>query len=234
MIIAGSGRNGDRSIVCSEAWWRSTACKHRKSYSLARLAAHTTEKMHSHLTDPEFVKERATERAKELARYEREAGTERVTTQRELDRVDLRIKKIIRLTEDDESDDVPEEVRDRLKVLRVEQRGLRQRLEMIGGKANVATLHPNAIKALARDVDTLHEMLKDSPDDPVGRMALGNLIERVLVHPTGHNQPYDVSLFARHAAYVGELPLFPAYKAKNMTTNQILRRINIGNAIVPS
>jgi hypothetical protein len=180
------------------------------------------------------VKKRATERAKELARYEREAGTERVTTQRALDRVDLRIKKIIRLTEDDESDDVPEEVRDRLKVLRVEQRGLRQRLEMIGGKANEATLRPNAIKALARDVDTLHEMLKDSPDDPACRMALGNLIERVLVHPTGHNQPYDVSLFARHAAYVGELPLFPAYKAKNMTTNQILRRINIGNAIVPS
>jgi site-specific DNA recombinase len=234
MIIAGSGRNGDRSIVCSEAWWRGTACKHRKSYSLARLAAHATDQMHAHLTDPDFVKARAAERAKELARYEREAGAERETTERELARVDLRIKKIIRLTEDDESDDVPQEVVERLKVLRVEQRGLQQRLEMIGGRTNVATLHPNAIKALARDVDTLHAMLQDSPDDPACRMALGNLIERVLVHPTGFNQPYDVSLFARHAAYVGELPLFPAYKAKNTAENQLLGRINTGNAIVPS
>src|SRR5260370_13365430 len=101
MIITGSGRNGDRSIACSEAWWRS-ACKHRKSYSLARLTAHATERMHEHLTDPEFVKERASERAKTLARFEREASSERDTTQRELDRVDLRIKKLIRLIEDDD------------------------------------------------------------------------------------------------------------------------------------
>ena len=234
MIIAGSGRNGDRSIVCSEAWWRGTACKHRKSYSLSRLSAHATDQMHAHLTDPDFVKARAAERAKELARYEREAGAERQTTERELARVDLRIKKIIRLTEDDESDDVPQEVVDRLKVLRVEQRGLQQRLQMIGDTTNVATLHPNAIKALARDVDTLHTMLQDSPEDPACRMALGNLIERVLVHPTGFNQPYDVSLFARHAAYVGELPLFPEYKAKNPAKYQGLGRINTGNAIVPS
>jgi hypothetical protein len=33
---------------------------------------------------------------------------------------------------------------------------------------------------------------------------------------------------------VGELPLFPAYKAKNTAENQLLGRINTGNAIVPS
>jgi hypothetical protein len=57
--------------------------------------------MHAHLTDPEFVKERA-ERAKELARLDRENSSERDVAQRELDRVDLSIKKIIRLIEDDE------------------------------------------------------------------------------------------------------------------------------------
>jgi len=47
---------------------------------------------------------------------------------------------------------------------------------------------PNAVRALARDVDTLHEMLKDNPDSPECRIALGNLIERVLVHPTGFRE----------------------------------------------
>ena len=63
-------------------------------------------------------------------------------------------------------------------------------------------------------------MLRDDPDNPECRVALGNLIERVLVHPTGFNQPYDVSLFGRHAAYVGDLPLFLEYQAKNPTQNQ--------------
>jgi site-specific DNA recombinase len=234
MIIASQGRNGDRGIACSEAWWRSTACKHRKCYSLARLTAHATEKMHEHLTDAEFVNERAKERAKELARFERDASTERETTQRELDRVDLRIKKIIRLTEDDDSDDVPQEARDRLKVLRVEQRGLLQRLTMLDAKITGITLHPGAVKALARDVDTLHKMLKDNPDDPACRMALGNLIEYVQVHPTAFNKPYVVSLFARHAVYVGDLPLFPEYEARKSDKNQTLNRINSDNATVAS
>jgi hypothetical protein len=30
-----------------------------------------------------------------------------------------------------------------------------------------------------------------------------------MVHPTGFNQPYEVTVLARHAAYVGDLPLFP-------------------------
>jgi hypothetical protein len=149
MIIAGSGRNGDRGIACSEAWWRSSTCKHRKSYSLARLTAHAIEKMHAHLTDPEFVKERAGERAKMLASLEREANSDRDTTQRELDRVDLRIKKLIRLTEDDDSDDVPQEVRDRMKELRSEKRGLEQRIMMLDSKITGAIPHPNAVKALA-------------------------------------------------------------------------------------
>jgi hypothetical protein len=43
-----------------------------------------------------------------------------------------------------------------------------------------------------------------------------------------------VSLFARHAAYFGELPLFLEYEVKKSTKNHTLSRINTGNAIVPS
>jgi DNA invertase Pin-like site-specific DNA recombinase len=226
MVTCGRGREeGDRYLRCSAAHWRQQ-CSHSKSYSLLRLSRHATEKMHAHLTDPDFVKERAKERAKELARLEREANTERNTVQRELDRVDVRIRKIIRLTEDDEGEDIAPEVQARYKELRVEQRGLQQRLALLDANATPPLL-PSAIKALARDVDTLHAMLKDTPDDPACRMALGNLIERVLVHPTGYNQPYDVSLYARHAAYSGTLPLFPH-------ENHGIIRSNRGHAVVPS
>jgi hypothetical protein len=139
-----------------------------------------------------------------------------------------------RITEDDDSDDVPQDVLDRMKELRVEQRGLKQRLDMLDAKLTGVIPHPSAVKRLAKDVDTLHKMLKDHPDDPECRMALGNLLERVLVHPTGSNLPYDVSLYARHAAYIGELPMFPEFRSKKPLGNQPVMRINIGNAIVPS
>ena len=71
-------------------------------------------------------------------------------------------------------------------------------------------------------------MLQDNPDDPACRIALGNLIERVLAHPTEPGQPYDLSLWARHAAYTGAMPLFP-----NME-NQSFSRINSDNAVLPS
>lgn len=233
MIISGSGREkGDRSMACSSAWWK-RSCSHGKSYSLTRLTKLATEKMHSHLTDPEFVKERATEREKELARLSRETNSELAVARRELDRADLRIKKILRLTEDDDGDDVPQEVQDRYKELRVEQRGWQQRVALLEASEHVPLL-PSSVKALAKDVDTLHTMLIDNPDDPACRIALGNLIERVLVHPAGYNQPYDVSLYARHAAYSGALPLFPTVSDNNSMRNQALIRTNIGNAIVPS
>jgi hypothetical protein len=234
MAIVGASRRGDRILACSEASSRSIACQHRKTYGLARLTALATEKMHGHLTDPDFVNERANERAKKLASFERAANSNREEAQRELDRVDLRIKKHMRLVEDDDSDDVPQEMVDRMRELRAEYRSLKQRVASLDAQLSGATMHPNAQKALAKDVETLHKMLRDNPDDPLCRMALGNLIERVAVHPTERNRPYDVSLFARHAAYVGELPLFPEHQTKKSAKNQGLTRIGKCNAIVPS
>jgi site-specific DNA recombinase len=227
MIICGRGKNkDDRRIVCAASHWR-RQCSHSKSYSLLRLSKLASERMHGHLTDPDFVNERARERAKHLDRMVKEFGSERDTAQKELDRVELRIRKLTKLALDDDSDDIPQDVQDEHKRLRVEQRGLKQRIGLLDAETKTPPLLGSAIKALSRDVETLHTMLKDSPNDPACRMALGNLIERVVVHPTGSNLPYDVSLYARHAAYSGTLPLFPH-------ENHGLIRANSGNAILPS
>jgi hypothetical protein len=227
MIICGKGREpGDRYITCSASHWR-RQCPHSKSYSLLRLSNHAGKRMHAHLTDPDFVNERAAERGKELARMEREASGERVVKQRELDRVNLRIRKLTKLTLDDESEDIPQDIQDEHRELRIQQRGLQQRLALIDAAKPQAPLLASAVKALARDVETLHAMLQKNPNDPACRIALHNLVERVVVYPTGHNEPYDVGVFARHAVYSGAIPIFPH-------ENQGLIRSNSGNAIVPS
>jgi hypothetical protein len=206
MIISASDRHGKKGMTCSAAW-NKQSCEHRKTYNLERLTDLTISRMHAHLTDPEFVKERAVTKAKELARLQREKNSEREIAQRDKDRIDLKIRKLVLLAEDDENDDMSE-VRERLKELRIMQRGLAQRLAMLAAETNVMPL-PSAIQGLGRNVDLLHKRLRSNPDDPECRIALNNLLESVVVHPTDYKKPYDVSVYARHAAYVGDLPLFP-------------------------
>lgn len=227
MIICGRGREkDDRYIICAAAHWKNQ-CSHGKSYSLLRLSALATDKMHAHLTDPNFVNEGARERARELARLQRETSSDIDSAQRELDRVDVRIRKIIRLIESDDSEDVPQDVQDRYKELRIEKRGLEQRIALLGAEHTTPQLLESSIKALARDVEILHEMLRDNAGDPACRIALGNLLQRVVVHPTAANQPYDVSLYARHAAYSGTIPLFPHENHGVIRSNRV-------HAVVPS
>ena len=45
-----------------------------------------------------------------------------------------------------------------------------------------------------KSVETLATKLKRYPDDDECRMAFGNIIGRVVVHPTANGEPYDISL----------------------------------------
>jgi hypothetical protein len=88
---------------------------------------------------------------------------------------------LVRMTVDDDQDDVPEEVRDELKAMHTERKGLETRIELIKAESNDTALHPQAIKAFAKSVETLATKLKRYPDDDECRMAFGNIIGRVVV-----------------------------------------------------
>jgi site-specific DNA recombinase len=209
MIVNASDRNGVKRVCCSAALNRQS-CKHGKTYSLDKLTALAVESMCSHLTDPEFMKEKAREKVLEFARIEKENSGVRQAAQKQYDRLDMQIKKLVRVIEDE--DDMPKELLASLKAKEIERKGLEERIRLLGAESNVATLHPHTIKAFGKSIETLHAKLRRNPNDPECRMAFGNIIDSIIVHPTAYDAPYDVSLYARLSAITG-VDLFPAARS---------------------
>jgi hypothetical protein len=55
-------------------------------------------------------------------------------------------------------------------------------------------------------------------------MAFANILDGVIVHPTGFGEPYDISLYARISAIAGGVNLFPAQRsAKEMVAQKDFR-----------
>src|SRR5260370_27347800 len=201
MRIAVSFGKG-QGVSCSAAY-NTGSCKHGKTYDLGKLAAFAVENMDEHLTNPEFLKERAAEKVRDYARLEKENSGARREAEKKFDRLTIKIAKLVRMTVDDDQDDVPEEVRDQLKAMHTERKGLATRIELIKAESNDTALHPQAIEAFAKSVETLATKLKRHPDDDECRIAFGNIIGSVVVHPTANGEPYDISLYSRLSAIIG-------------------------------
>jgi hypothetical protein len=60
-------------------------------------------------------------------------------------------------------------------------------------------------------------------------MAFGNIIDSIIVHPTGNAKPYDISLYARLSAVMGEFNLFPTPRSnEEIVAAEGLPRIGTG------
>jgi site-specific DNA recombinase len=208
-------RSGQR--VCCSAAHNHQSCKHGKAYDLAKLIDLAVDSMCTHLVDPEFIKEKARARTVEFARLEKENSGVRQAAEKQHDRLDIQIKKLVRIL--DEEDDIPRELLASLKAKEIERKGLEERIRLLGAESNVTTLHPNVIKAFGKNIETLHAKLKRNPDDEDCRMAFGNIIDSIIVHPTERGQPYDISLYARLSAIMG-VDLFPIARS----TKEIVAR----------
>jgi site-specific DNA recombinase len=210
MIITASDRNGLKRVACSAAH-NHQFCKHAKTYNLDKLTALAIDSMCTHLTDPEFIKEKARAKSVEFARLEKENNGARQAAVKQHDRLDIQIKKLVRVLE--EEDDMPRELLASLKAKEIERKGLEERIRLLGAESSVTTLHPHTLQAFGKNIETLHAKLKRNPNDPECRMAFGNILDCVIVHPTAYDAPYDISLYARLSAVMGGVDLFPVSRS---------------------
>jgi site-specific DNA recombinase len=226
--ITASSRKGQR-VSCSAAY-NTGSCKHGKTYDLGKLTAFAVDRMDEHLTDPEFLKERAAERVRNFARLEKENSSARQEAEKKRDRLTIKIAKLVRMTADDDQDEVPAEVSEQLKAWHIERKGLLTRIELIKAESNNTALLPSAIKVFAKGVETLAKKLKRHPDDPECHMAFANIVGGVVVHPTANGERYDISLYARLSAIMGGIDLFPAPS----TTKEIVAAQGLPSVSVPA
>jgi site-specific DNA recombinase len=224
MSVTASSRIGQR-VGCSAATYRKT-CTHTKTYDLGKLSGHTIDSMCSHLTDPEFIKERAKSKAVEFARLEKEHSGARQAAQKQFDRLNIQIARLVAAIED--SEQPVKELMASIKAKEIERVALAERIRLLGAESNVTTLHPHTITAFGKSIETLHVKLKRNADDPECRMAFGNIIDSIIVHPTDMGQPYEISLYARLSAIIG-VDLFPARRSnKEIVAAEGLSRIGTG------
>jgi site-specific DNA recombinase len=230
MIVVASDRKGVKRVSCSAAYNRQT-CTHVKSYDLAKLTKEAVYRMHKHLTDPDFLKEKAKAKMLESERLKKEKSGEREIAQKQFDRLDIQIKKLVRVLDD--GDDIPKEILASLKAKEIERKGLEERLRLLDAESNVTVMRPHVIKAFGESIDKLHAMLKRNPDDPGCRMAFANVIDRVIVHPTGFGENYEISLYARLAAITGGVNLFPTPRSnEEILAAQGLPRVSTQSGLV--
>jgi hypothetical protein len=202
MTVHSSTRGGQ--VGCSNARYRQT-CSHAKLYDLGAITREVLGKMEKELANPEFLQRRMKARALELAKAEREENSERKTAQRQLDRLNVQIGRLVALIDDD----TPiEEVKANIRAKEMERVALREKLRLLGAGSNVIELQPTSMTDFARKVETLADLLRRNPEDAACRAALANVVDRVLVHPTPKKAPYELSLYARLSA-VRNVELFP-------------------------
>ena len=230
MTIVASARGG--RVGCSNATYRQS-CDHRKTYRLVTITVEAVNKMEKELTDPEFLKRRVRAKALELSKAEKEDSAERQSVQRQLDRLNLQISRLVDAIADG---DMPlAEVKEKIKVKEAERVSLQERFRLLGSESNISALQPASMASFGKSVETLCDLLRRNPDDADCRMAFANVIDCVLVHPTPNKAPYDLSMFARVSA-IHSLELFPKQRSheKIVSEEGISRNAGSGNAVTCS
>jgi len=209
MIIGQTDMDGTPRVVCSYGHRRMN-CTHTKSYGLKALETIILDGIKAKLTDRKALLEFTRAYHGRWAERQKAARAARDTTQKQLNRVTVKIDRTVAAIASIDGAPV-EELVAALKALRVEKAGLTERLKVIDAESNVVTLHPKAIDEFANTMEEMHEALSGGLDKEAlapFHIAFRSVFERIVVHPTGKRKPYEVTPYARLGAIMG-IELFP-------------------------
>jgi site-specific DNA recombinase len=228
MILSGSSR-GIQFVACAAAHNRS-GCAHRKAYIMNMLQQVVFDSMHAQLTAPEFIKEQARAYVLEFARLEKENSSERLTVERQRNKIMVQIDRLVAAISD--SDEPLPALLASLKVKETERVGLEERIRLLGAETNVTTLHPQALAAFGKGIESLRDKLAIDvlESSPACRMAFRNVVDSIVVHPTGYRKPYEISIYCRVSAIMGGVELFPATRSNA----EILQSEGVSLAAIPA
>jgi site-specific DNA recombinase len=204
MRIANTSRGGGGRVACATAHQHGT-CSH-STYDLDRLQRAVLDGMRRHLTDPATITEAARAFHAEWAAREKKTRGDAAQTRKQLNRIQMQIDRLVVAIRDS---DVPvHDLLPQLKPLDAERAGLMERLRLIEPNNNVVHLHPNVIEAYSLNVEKLHAALTLDSMSAENRTAFRNVIDTIVVHPTGKRMAYEFTPYGRLSAIMG-VDLFP-------------------------
>jgi site-specific DNA recombinase len=212
MRIANTSRGGGPRVACAAAHQHGpSVCGHSKTYDLDVLQRAVLDGMRRGLTDPAAIVEAARAYQAEYAKGQEKSRTDGAATRKRLDRVQAQIDRLIIAIRDG---DLPVKgLMAQAKPLEAERIGLTEQLRLIEAQGNVS-LHPAAVDAYGANIQKLHEELaqglaRGGDITPDARAAFRNVMDTIVVHPTGKRMPYEFTPHARLGAIMG-VELLPA------------------------
>jgi site-specific DNA recombinase len=209
-MINSKTSNGQTYIMCSAAMQRAS-CSHRKHYMLAKVQRVVLDGMRDRLTSPERIKKAARTFHAEYAEQEKKNRGERLAVEKQRNKIVVQIDRLVTAISD--TDEPLPALLASLKTKEIERAGIEERLRLLGASSNVVSMHPNVIEDYQKNIEKLHEELSRDPGAAENRVAFRNMIDSVIVHPVGHREPYDISVYGRLSAIMGRADLFPTARS---------------------
>jgi site-specific DNA recombinase len=207
MIFTSTSR-GRQFVGCAAAKTKST-CSHRKSYDADLLKQIVVENLRANLADPRRHAEALKAAHTEYAMLAKKNSGEKIGAEKQISRLTVQITRIVDAIEN--SDKPVKELMVSLEAKEAERVGLIERVRLLGS-TNVITLHPQVIDTYRQNVEKLHEALTAETVDPEVASAFRNLLDCIVVQPTGYRQPYVVDAYGRLSAIMG-VNLFPTARS---------------------
>jgi len=203
MRIANTSRNGSGRVACAAAHQHGT-CKHSKTYDLGILKALILDKLRGSLVDPEAIREATRAFHERFAERAKRDNVERIAAQKQLNKVKVQLDRIVATILDVGASPI---MSAQLKEKEAERAQLEERIRLLSAD-NVMSLHPTVLKTYTETIEKLHQELTTDRETAETRRAFRNVIDSIVVHPTGKRMPYEVDAYGRLSAIMG-IDLFP-------------------------
>ena len=195
-------------MVCAAAKTKST-CSHTKSYDVDLLKKLVINNFRSNLIDPKRHAEAMAAAHAEYAALTKKHSTEKIAAEKQISRLTVQITRLVDAM--GSSDKPVKELMAAIEAKEAERVGLIERVRLLGA-GNVVSLHPRVVDAYRANIETLHKALSADVIDPEVVSAFRNVIDCIVIQPTGYRRPYVVDAYGRLAAIMG-VDLFPTARS---------------------
>jgi site-specific DNA recombinase len=209
MIFASTSR-GKQFVACAAAKTKS-ACAHGKSYDIGLLKQIVVQNFRKNLIAPKRHAEAVRAASAEYMARAKEARVEKQAVETKINRLSVQIA---RLADAIENSNRPiMELATSIDAKEAERVGLVEKLRLLNAEApgNVTPL-PLVVDVYLETVDMLHGALTADATTPEVVIAFQNLIDCIVVQPTGYREGYVVDVYGRKSAIMG-IDLFPAKRS---------------------
>jgi site-specific DNA recombinase len=225
MIFSSTSR-GRQFVACAAAKTKSL-CSHSKSYDVDLLKQLVVKNFRENLIDPKRHAEAMKAAHAEYAALAKKNSGEKIAAEKQISRLTVQITRLVDAIEC--SDKPVKELMASLEAKEAERVGLIERVRLLGA-SNVVTLHPHVIDAYRENIEKLHTALSVDVVDPGIVSAFHNLMDSIVVQPTGYRQPYVVDAYGRLSAIMG-VDLFPTARSGEeiVAAEGVSRAVNSAN-----